>query len=503
MKNNVENQEKKKFYKNAGFYFLVIYACLTVAFITQAFMVNIVPMKFLIPIVVVLVLLFAGMWYFQMNGKVNKINKVLGKVAIVVLSILLGVGNWYLFSTDTAFSKITNKDDVSVVSVVVMKNSPIKDMSDLKGQRLGIINLGDTSTQEKALNDITSDLGSEPTTVKYNSYKDFGDDLYDEKVDAILLDEGSRGMFEDNHADFNLRTRVVKQYTYKAESKDISKNVNVTSKPFNIYITGIDTYGSISTKSRSDVNMIVSVNPKTHQILMTGIPRDFYVPQTCQNNQLDKLTHTGIFGVDCTINTMENFMDIDLNYYARVNFSSVVDIVDALGGITVNSPFAFTAYTNHSVHIKKGENHLNGEQTLGFVRERYGLSDGDRERSRNQMRVVEAMINKAISPAIITNYTSIMNAVSGSFQTNMSQSEITSLIKMQLDDMSKWDIKQIQVSGQGATMWTPANGFNAYVMVPNDACVENAKKLIEKIDSGEMITDEDIAYQNELVAQAG
>ena len=157
----------------------------------------------------------------------------------------------------------------------------------------------------------------------------------------------------------------------------------------------------------------------------------------------DKLTHTGIFGVDCTINTMENFMDIDLNYYARVNFSSVVDIVDALGGITVNSPFAFTAYTNHSVHIKKGENHLNGEQTLGFVRERYGLSDGDRERSRNQMRVVEAMINKAISPAIITNYTSIMNAVSGSFQTNMSQSEITSLIKMQLDDMSKWDIKQI------------------------------------------------------------
>ena len=349
-------------------------------------------------------------------------------------------------------------------------------MSDLKGQRLGIINLGDTSTQEKALNDITSDLGSEPTTVKYNSYKDFGDDLYDEKVDAILLDEGSRGMFEDNHADFNLRTRVVKQYTYKIESKDISKNVNVTTKPFNIYITGIDTYGSISTKSRSDVNMIVSVNPKTHQILMTGIPRDFYVPQTCQNNQLDKLTHTGIFGVDCTINTMENFMDIDLNYYARVNFSSVVDIVDALGGITVNSPFAFTAYTNHSVHIKKGENHLNGEQTLGFVRERYGLSDGDRERSRNQMRVVEAMINKAISPAIITNYTSIMNAVSGSFQTNMSQSEITSLIKMQLDDMSKWDIKQIQVSGQGATMWTPANGFNAYVMVPNDACVENAKK---------------------------
>ena len=492
----------KSIFKSSGFYFVLLYLLLTIAFIVQILTVNLLPMKFLIPIIVIIILLSLGMYYLQMGRHINKINKVLGKILIIILSVLLGFGNWYLYSTGSAFSRMTTRKDISVVSIVVMKDSSIEKVNDLNEKKLGIMSVGDIETQDKAMSDLKKDLGNEPTTAKYNSYKDFGDDLYEGKVDAILLNEGSRGMFEDNHADFNLRTRVVKQYTYKAESKDIIKNVNVTSKPFNIYITGIDTYGSISTKSRSDVNMIVSVNPKTHQILMTGIPRDFYVPQTCQNNQLDKLTHTGIFGVDCTINTMENFMDIDLTYYARVNFSSVVDIVDALGGITVNSPFAFT--TLHGKYqIKQGENHLNGEQTLGFVRERYGLSDGDRERSRNQMRVVEAMINKAISPAIITNYTSIMDAVSGSFQTNMSQSEITSLIKMQLDDMSKWDIKQIQVSGQGATMWTPANGFNAYVMVPNDACVENAKKLIKKIDSGEMITDEDIAYQNELVAQAG
>lgn len=263
----------------------------------------------------------------------------------------------------------------------------------------------------------------------------------------------------------------------------------------------MDTYGTITTISRSDVNMIVTINPKTHQILMTGIPRDFYVPQTCQGNQSDKLTHTGIYGVECTISSVENFMGIDLNYYARVNFSSVVDIVDALGGITINAPFAFT--TSAGLQIQKGDNNLNGYETLMFVRERKNLPDGDRERSRNQMRAFEAIINKAISPSIITNYSSIMNAVSGSFQTNMSQKEMTDFIKQQLNDMKGWDIKQIQVSGSGSTLYSPANGFNSYVMVPNEATVENAKKLIDKIDSGELITDEDVAYQNQLVSKAG
>ena len=293
-----KRENKKSIFKNVGFYFVLVYALLTIGLIVQAVTVNVLPMKFLIPVIVVLLLLFLGMYYLQLGKHVNKINKVLGKVLIVILSVILGVGNWYLFTTGSAFSKMTSSKDVSVVSVVVMKDSSIKKVSDLDGQKLGIMSLGDIETQDKAMADLKKDLGSEPTTAKYNSYKDFGDDLYEGKVDAILLNEGSRGMFEDNHKDFDSKTRVVKQYTYKTESKDISKNVDVTEKPFNIYITGIDTYGTIATQSRSDVNMIVSVNPKTHQILMTGIPRDFYIPQTCQGNQKDKLTHTGIFGVD-------------------------------------------------------------------------------------------------------------------------------------------------------------------------------------------------------------
>lgn len=493
------NKVKVSIWKNFSFYFILVFAVLVVLFSIQLFSVNVVPSKFLIPIVTILILLLILLSALQFGKKINKINKLLGKILIVILSLVLVVGNWYLFKTGSAFSRITNSDtETSVVSIVVMVDSSYQDIQDLKGKKVGTISTGDTTTQDKALKDLTNDLGRSPSTVTYKAYDEFGDDLYNGAIDAIILNEGARGMFEENHPSFDKETRIIKSYTYKTESKDLSKNVDVSSEAFNVYITGIDTYGTLATVSRSDVNIIVSINPINHQILITGIPRDYYVPQTCQGGQSDKLTHTGMFGVECTLQTVENYMDIDINYYARVNFSSLVDIVDALGGITVNSQYGFTGYTNGNVTIIPGENQLNGEQALAFVRERYSLPNGDRDRNKNQMLVIEAMIKKAISPSIITNYGSIMNAVSGSFQTNMEQNEITTFIKKQLDEMSGWDIKQIQLNGSGSTQYSPANGFNSYVMIPNDTTVQNASSLIKKINSGQMITDEDVAYQLQL-----
>ena len=496
--------KKTPIYKNLGFYFVLIYALLTIAFIIQIFTVNIVPMKYVLPVAVVLLLILLGMYYLQLGRKVNKVNKVLGKILIVILSVVLGIGNFYLFKTGSAFSRMTGDDtETSVVSVVVLKDSPIKSINDLANKKLGTISTGDTETQTKALTDINKDLGSDVTTVEYKSYKTYGKDLYSGNVDAILVNEGSRGLFEDEHPKFDSETRIVKSYTYKTETKDISKNVDVTKEAFNVYITGIDTYGTIATVSRSDVNMIATINPETHQILLTSIPRDFYVPQTCQNNQKDKLTHTGIFGVECTINTVENYFDTELNYYARVNFSSLVTIVDALGGITVdNSSHAFTASSGDYFEASPSLE-LNGTRALAYSRERYAFADGDRERGRDQMRVITGIINKATSSAIITRYSSIMDAVGDSFQTNMSTSEINSLVKMQINEMSGWDVKQISVSGVGETTWSPANGFNAYVMVPNEETVKNAVALIDKIEKGELITESDIKNQENLVANAG
>lgn len=495
--------KQKPIYKKVGFYFVLIYALLTAAFIIQTFTVNIIPMKYAIIIAIILLLLLLGLYYLEMGKRINKVNKILGNILIVILSLILAVGNWYLFKTGSAVSKMTGADtNTSVISVVVMKDSEMDKIEDLNGKKLGTISIGDTETQDKALQDIEKDIGAEPTTVGYNSYQTYADDLYDGKVDAILVNESSRGLFEDNHKNFDDETRIIESYTYETKAKDISKNVGVTEEPFSVYITGIDTYGTISTVSRSDVNMIATVNPKTHQILLTSIPRDFYVPQTCQGNQRDKLTHTGIFGVECTLETAEQFFGIDINYYVRVNFSSLVNIVDALGGITVNSPYEFiTRYGSY--YIAVGDNYMDGDTALGFVRERYSLPDGDRERGRNQMRALTAIIEKAISPAIITNYTSLLDAVSGSFQTNMSNSEVTALVKMQVNDMSGWDIKQISVSGQGKTDWSPANGFNAYVMEPDMDTVNNATRLINKVMNGETLTDSDIQEQNTLVSNAG
>lgn len=496
--------KKVPLYKNTGFYFVLIYALITAAFIIQIFTVNIVPMKYVLPITIVLLLILLGISYLQLGRKVNKVNRVLGKILIVILCAVLGLGNYYLFKTGSAFSRMTGSDtETSVVSVVVLKDSPIKSIGDLANKKLGTISIGDTTTQTKALADINKDLGTDATTVEYKSYKTYAKDLYDGKVDGIVLNEGSRGLLEDDYPKFDSETRVVKAYTYKTESKDLSKNVDVTNESFNVYITGIDTYGTIATVSRSDVNMIATINPTTHQILLTSIPRDFYVPQTCQNNQKDKLTHTGIFGVECTINTVENYFDTDLNYYARVNFSSLVTIVDALGGITVdNSSHAFTAASGE--YFEASPNlELNGTRALAYSRERYAFADGDRERGRDQMRVITGIINKATSSAIITRYSSIMDAIGDSFQTNMSTSEMNSLVKMQINEMSGWDVKQISVSGVGETAWTPANGFNAYVMVPNDNTVKNAVSLIKKVENGETLTESDIKNQENLVTNAG
>lgn len=494
---------KKPMWKTAGFYFVIIYALLTLAFIAQIFISNVVPMKYVVPVVVVLLLLFLGMYYLQLGKRVNKINQILGKILIVILAALLGFGNLYLFKTTNTFSKMTGADtQTDVVSVVVMKGSTVEKITDLEGKKIGIINTGDNEVMQKAKANVETDLGKSATTVEYTSYKTYADDLYAGKVDAILVNEGSRGLFEDNHPKFDSETKVIKNYTYSKEVKDISKDVNVTKEAFSVYITGIDTYGTISTVSRSDVNMIVTVNPKLHQILLTSIPRDYYVPQPCQGGQTDKLTHSGLWGAECTVETVENYFDVDINYFARVNFSSVVSIVDALGGITVENPVAFTTSDGHYTY-PVGNVDMDGARALRFARERYNLAGGDRDRGKNQMRVITGMINKMISPTIITNYASIMDAIGDTFQTNMTASEMSSLVKMQINDMSGWDIKQISVSGKGnGSAWSPANGFNSWVMEPNKETVDCATALIKKLVNGETITDADVQHQTEIDAAA-
>lgn len=485
----MSKKERTAFWKNSSFYFLLVYTILNIACIAQMLMVDVLPIKYSIPIVVVLLFVWLGLFCLVRGKRVSKINRILGKALIVILSILLVFANSFIFKTSSVFQKITgDSKKVSVVSVIVMKEHKAEAISDLKDATFGLITTGDKSTLTQAVISIEKDLNKTVSISEIKDYKTYADSLYNGEVDAILVDAGTMGMFEETHPKFPSETKVIKEYKFETKTNDISKNVKVTENAFNVYITGIDTYGTVSTVSHSDVNMIVTINPKTKTVLMTSIPRDYYIPQTCQNNQVDKLTHSGLFGVECTITSVENYFNkIDINYYARVNFSSVVEIVDAIGGIVVDNPTTFTAFDGTT--FQAGAVPLSGDKALTYSRERKVFADGDRERGRNQMRVFTGIINKITSPTIITQYAGIMDAIGNSFQTNMSESEMSSLVKMQINDMSSWKIEQISVNGVGnESAWSPALGNYAWVMEPTKKTVDNAVDLIRKVEKGEDIS---------------
>jgi LCP family protein required for cell wall assembly len=261
---------------------------------------------------------------------------------------------------------------------------------------------------------------------------------------------------------------------------------SLTSESFTVLISGIDVRGSISTTSRSDVNILMTVNPKTHQILLTTTPRDYYVyiPEV-SGDMRDKLTHAGIYGVDASMRTLGNLYGVEVNDYIRINFDSVIRLVDALGGVDVNSDYAFTT-RGGAYSFNEGLNHLNGEQALAFSRERYAFTDGDNQRGRNQMAVLTAMINKLQSPALLRNPGEVLEVVGESMQTSFTRSEITNLIAWQLSEGKGWEITRQAVSGHGDSQQTYSmRGRNLYVMWPDEESVAEASEKIREISEGQ------------------
>jgi len=286
------------------------------------------------------------------------------------------------------------------------------------------------------------------------------------------------------------KIKIIGTINVKTKSENEAKEVNVVSEPFSIYITGIDTYGDISSVSRSDVNIVMTVNPKTKQILLTSIPRDYYVQLHGTTGSRDKLTHAGIYGTDMSVQTIEDLLGIEINYYIKVNFSSFIDIINAIGGIEVYSKYEFTSIDGY--HYQQGYNELNGEEALSFARERKAFMEGDRQRGADQQAVIEAMIKKMSNKSILTKYESLLDSIDGKFQTNMNYKKITSLIKMQLDDMSSWNVVSIALDGSNGSEYTYTGGNQKlYVMIPDESTIDNASSLINAVLKGEKLDSDD------------
>ncbi len=259
----------------------------------------------------------------------------------------------------------------------------------------------------------------------------------------------------------------------------------VTGRPFNVYISGIDVYGDIDQESRSDVNLIATINPKTHKILLTTTPRDYYVRiPGVSGEERDKLTHAGNYGVDTSMATLEELYDTEIPFYLRVNFTSVEEIVDVMGGVDVESELDFTTSkaAGEVVEVKKGMNHFNGKQALAFVRERKALADGDNQRGKNQQILLAALIKKAVSPMILFHANKMISSVAGNADTNLSEAQIKALIRMQIEKMKGWDIESVAAEGDGSgkRYCYSYKGGPLYVSVPDETSVENIKIKMKK-----------------------
>ncbi len=464
----------------------------TALFTYLIFQLDLVPLKYLIPATGALGLLIIIFFFIMRSGQ-KKINQglkskrsIVTKIISLLMSILLMFASSYVVRGNDFFNTVTKATTQKyLVSVITMKNNSATKLSDLDGKKFGVSYQHDTTTITKAIADMENDLGEQEDMVKYDDYSGLADALYKGEVDAIIVGQEYKSMLEANHDSFDDETKIIKSYEYESKLSVTTKQTNVTENPFTIYVTGIDTYGSVSTVARSDVNLIVTVNPKTKQILMTSIPRDCEI-QLHKNGKMDKLTHTGIYGTSETISTIEDFLDVEINYFARTNFSGMTNIVDALGGVTIDSDYKFTTL-HGNYNIVKGENQMDGDKALCFVRERYSLPNGDFDRGKNQQKLLKAMLEKAMSPKIITNFNNILTAIEGSFETDMSSKEIKSLLNMQLNDMSDWTVYNVQVEGEGYKTSKTASmyGTEVYVMKPY-------QKQVKKIEQGGTISEEDL-----------
>lgn len=442
--------------------------------------------------------------------------RILGAVLAILASGVLMTGAFYIHRVLKTLDQVSEeKVQTSTFVVSVKADNAAQTIEETSGYRFGILSDMDAGLTESICGEIADANGDvNLQTQTFDSPATMAQALLDGEIDACVLNNAYTDILDEIIEDYSTKTRVIYEMEFETgAAKGAGNNANgtgadgtaegaagdsaantdgqraegsLTSESFTVLISGIDVRGSISTTSRSDVNILMTVNPKTHQILLTTTPRDYYVyiPEV-SGDMRDKLTHAGIYGVDASMRTLGNLYGVEVNDYIRINFDSVIRLVDALGGVDVNSDYAFTT-RGGAYSFNEGLNHLNGEQALAFSRERYAFTDGDNQRGRNQMAVLTAMINKLQSPALLRNPGEVLEVVGESMQTSFTRSEITNLIAWQLSEGKGWEITRQAVSGHGDSQQTYSmRGRNLYVMWPDEESVAEASEKIREISEGQ------------------
>ena len=437
---------------------------------------NMIPGKFLIP---AYILIYTGLLLTVILPKVKTKIKVISMVVLVLFGVIFGFADKYIFTT-LNFMDVIDRDVLQKerYDVYVLENSNYNKLEDLKGKKVGLYQ---SSNSEKAGSELKNKVNFE--IIEYTDVEKMFESLNNDEINAIIISSSVKNLLDTELNDINVKIKSIYNFKISIEKNDIVKVVNVTNTPFNVYIAGGDGYGSIDYTFNTDVNMVATINPTTRKILLTSIPRDYYVNLAGQGpNAYDKLTHAGYYGIEESVKTVENLLDTDINYYVKINFSTIEGIVDAIGGVDVYSDYDFYEKAFGKYHFTVGYNHLNGNQALAFARERKSFATGDVQRVKNQQKVVEAIVNKVTSStALISSYDRILDTVSENLDTNMPSKDISRLVKMQLNDMRGWTIESQNAVGtgqMGPTYTFPT--LNLYTMLPDEDSVNSLKAKINE-----------------------
>ena len=481
--------------RKLSFVFIFLQLLFSIALCAMLFYVGFIPDKYVIAAIVLCTVLMI----YQICAQIANSSYVIGRVLSICFCLIFLVGGYYLYDTYHAMAQISGADvKVDVISYYVLKDDPAQSLKDAKDYKFGILSVIDRENTDKALAEAKTEVGQDLQIVEFQDSATLVDALYAKEVQVAIFNQGFVNTINDQYKTFKKDTRELVTHEIETKIEDDQDEeqeddyaTTVTTQPFIVYLSGIDVYGKLSKTSRSDVNVLVVVNPLTKKLLLVSTPRDYYVPlydnkgNSKSGGVGDKLTHAGIYGVEVSMGTLEHLYGVDIDYFVRVNFSSVRDIINLLGGVKVYSDFDFISsvgpYKGGHYTFKKGYNKVDGKKGLAFCRERKHFANGDYQRGRDHQHMIEAILNKVMSPAVLADYPALLKAGKKMFQTNMSTKKIVSLCKMQLDDMAKWKISYANAAGNGTTNYTYSMpSTRLYVCQPDMNSVAKITAKIKK-----------------------
>ena len=482
-----------------GSFCLVLQALVSVIFMIVVVLLDMLPLNYLALVAMILVFL----WCIAFTSQaVRKKKGIAGKIYSLVLVCVLALGTFNIAEANNMLSMITGGNvRVDKMAVAVRADDPAETIEDAMDYNFGVQFQQGGDNIQTAVTKLQEELGTTLEVTECDSVQDQAQALINGQVDAIIYNEAYTELMEGSVDDFTHNTKII--YEMSIETKldlGIGTDSSLTNEPFTVYISGIDTYGEVTETSRSDVNIIAVVNPKTHQILLITTPRDSYVPLYGPSSQIpeysqgsmDKLTHAGVYGIETSMETLGKLYDTDINYYVRLNFTSLKDIDDILGGIDVDSEVAFTTGDESGavVEVHEGTNHFDGKQALAFSRERHALEDGDNQRGKNQQAVITAMLKKVISPTMLLRASTLMNQVSKDVEMNVTQSQLNALIRNQLRTNADWTIQSVALSGEGGQDYCySAPDQLLYVMYPDETELQKIIDLANVVEEGGTLPD--------------